>query len=650
MIKANGKKQGVAGSPQRTGGQRGRNKEKPKGGSPGDKAKRAAGSRAAQKAARFFLENERAICDYAQQAGLVFELGDRWTIDMKTGRGTFDPNFFVKRGFSESESMWATCHEIEHFRDWRKDPEAYADLYARTKKERRLDLLYHYINDILANREEDRRFPAHWETRKYLYEDKLFPRINYTKSPRHLQLIYAILREKMLPAEEVALSPEVRAAVERLKNIDGQGTDLILLVSDPAAAPGDRFDVIRDYIEPVYERFFREDVEERKRQEKERRDGTDDADAIAGESMEGGSRSSESGYIEKNVVREEDYFVHEYDESKEKLPQALSLEEAREEIEREVRRRREENKSPEQIAKEQFRSRHGVSAEEVEDYADEYRKIEYQIKPLRGIFERIIATRKEIRRRLKERTDQGVIFDPAMIAQSYIDISGGILNSRTQLKVRREEFDEHRLKEVEFTLVCDLSGSMNENRPGGKSYEQKLTAILITEALDEFEKKLKEERFERAVDLHVLTEIRGFHAGDEELKPLSDTIDFATRVRIARRLEDCTGSRTSDYKSLAKVAAEIDKEAKQKIEGGDLRKVLILITDGGSDDVSLAKEAKDRLLRNGVIAKAIQIGQPGKTDVEKFRYVWQKDGSPCKDVSYLVPTIKRLLEDFLNDL
>lgn len=650
MIKANGKKQGVAGSPRRAGGQRGRNKEKPKGGSLRDKAKRAADSRAAQKAARFFLENERAICDYAQQAGLVFELGDRWTIDMKTGRGTFDPNFFVKRGFSESESMWATCHEIEHFRDWRKDPEAYADLYARTKKERRLDLLYHYINDILANREEDRRFPAHRETRKYLYEDKLFPRINYTKSPRHLQFIYAIIREKMLPAEEVALSPEVRAAVERLKNIDGQGTDLILLVSDPAAAPGDRFDVIRDYIEPVYERFFREDVEERKRQEKERRDGNDDADTIAGESMEGGSRSSESGYIEKNIVREEDYFVHEYDESKEKLPQALSLEEAKEEIEREVRRRREENKSPEQIAKEQFRSRHGVSAEEVEDYADEYRKIEYQIKPLRGIFERIIATRKEIRRRLKERTDQGVIFDPAMIAQSYIDISGGILNSRTQLKVRREEFDEHRLKEVEFTLVCDLSGSMNENRPGGKSYEQKLAAILITEALDEFEKKLKEERFERAVDLHVLTEIRGFHAEDEELKPLSDTIDFATRVRIARRLEDCTGSRTSDYKSLAKVAAEIDKEAKQKIEGGDLRKVLILITDGGSDDVSLAKEAKDRLLRNGVIAKAIQIGQPGKTDVEKFRYVWQKDGSPCKDVSYLVPTIKRLLEDFLNDL
>jgi len=78
--------------------------------------------------------------------------------------------------------------------------------------------------------------------------------------------------------------------------------------------------------------------------------------------------------------------------------------------------------------------------------------------------------------------------------------------------------------------------------------------------------------------------------------------------------------------------------------------VLILITDGGSDDISLAKAAKDRLVKQGVIAKAIQIGQLGKSDVEKFRHVWQRDGSPCKDVSYLVPAIKRLLEDFLNDL
>ena len=611
---------------------------------------RTAESKAMQKAAKFFADNEQAICDYAQQAGLMFVLGDCWSINVHRGRGTFDPKFFVKRGFSEAESMWATCHEIERFRDWRRGPEAYSDLFSRTEKERRLDLLYHFINGILANREEDRRFPAHRETREYLYQDKLLPRINYTKTPRHLQFAYAMLREKMVPGEEITLSPEVRSEIERLKNIDGEGTDLILLASDPTAGPRERFELIQDYIEPIYERFFQEDVRERKEKQKQNEKHEKGQNVPEEESMEGGSRGTDRGYIESDTTRDEDYFAREYDESEAKLPRVLTPREAREEIEKEIRRRQEDNKSPEQIAKEQFRARHGVSAAEVEDYAEGYKKIEYQIKPLRTIFERIIAARKEIKRRMKERTDQGVIIDPSMIAQAYIDAQSGIFNSRTQLKISREEFDDNKLREFEFTLICDLSGSMNENRPGGKSYEQKLAAILIIEALDEFEKKLKEERFERSVDLHVLTEVRGFHAEDEELKPLSDTIDFATRVRIADRLENCTGRRTADYKSLAQVTARINKETEQKIENGDLKKVLILITDGGSDDAHLTKEVKDRLTGQGLIAKSIQIGQPGKSDTEKFKKLWAQDGSPCKDVSRLVPTIEQLLEAFLNDL
>ncbi len=618
--------------------------------SPLEQAKRTAQSKAMQRAVKFFSDNEQAIRDYAQHGGLVFVLGDRWSIDVHTGRGTFDPKFFVKRGFNEAESMWATCHEIERFRDWRRDPEAYGALLARTAKERRLDLLYRYINSIAANRDEDRRFPAHRETRAYLYEDKLLPRVNYTRIPRHLQFIYAILREKMLPEEEITLSPEVRMEIEKLKNIDGEGADLIFLVSDPTVLPRDRFAVIQDYIEPIYERFFQEDVRERK--ERQNKNGSRGKDQGIGEeeSVEGGTKGAEPSYLEKETPRDEDYFSREYDESEAKLPNVLTPKEAKEEIEREIRRRREENKSPEQMAKEQFRARYGVSAAEVEDYADEYKKIEYQIKPLRVIFERIIAARKEIKRRLKERTDQGVIIDPSMIAQAYIDAQSGLFNSRTQLKISREEFDDNMLKEFEFTLICDLSGSMNENRPGGKSYEQKLAAILIIEALDEFEKKLKEQRLERSVDLHVLTEIRGFHAEDEALKPLSDTVDFATRVRIAQRLENCTGSRTAEYKSLAQVAAKLDKATERKIQNGDLKKVLILITDGGSDDVGLTKEAKNRLTERGVIAKAIQIGQPGKTDTEKFTSAWEEDGSPCKDVSLLVQTIEQLLEAFLDNL
>ena len=615
------------------------------------------------KAAEFFIEHEKAIADYAGQAGLMFELGDAWSFDIKRGRGTFDPAFFFKRGFTEAESMWATCHEIEHFLDWRRDPGAYAHLYTRTAKEKRFELLYHYINDILVNREEDRRFPAHRETRDYLYEDKLFSRTDYSGAPRHLQFITALLRETILPGEPLIISTEVRAAIKALRNIDGEGCDLIGLVTDATARPRDRFRLIRNYIEPVYEHFFHEDVEERKRQQKERpeRQGESSKD----ETPEGGSRGQDRGYIQRDSPRkentrsgarkerretDEDYFTLEYDESGELLPQVFSASQVREEIEKEIRRRKKDLKSAEEIAREQFKSRYGVTAEEVEDYAEEFKKIERHIEPLRIIFERIISTRKEVKHRLKEKTDEGAIIDPSMIAQSYIDARSGILDSRTRLKIKREEFDENKPKDFEFTLICDLSGSMNENWPGGKSYEQKSSVILITEALDEFEKKLREERFEKLVDLHVLTEVRGFHSEDEELKPLSDAIDFHTRVRISRRLDRCVGGETAEYKSLARMAAVTGHATRKKIADQDLKKVLILITDGGSDNPSLALEAKTRLVEAGIIAKAVQIGRPGTPDVRKFKHVWGSDGLPCKDVSLLVGTIEKLLEDFLKDL
>ncbi len=601
-----------------------------------------------RKATLFFSDNERAIADYAQRVGLVFEPGERWTIDVESGRGTFDPVFFVKRGYAEAESMWAVCHAIEHIRDWRRDPEAYAALYAKAGQVRRTGLLYQYINDILANREEDRRFPAHRETRAALYQVKLLPRVNYLKTPRHIQLITAMLRERIIPEEPLSLSPEVRTALKKLKNYDGEGTNLIDLATDPTVLPRNRFLLVRDYIEPVYEALFQKDIEERKNKKKKEPDRG--GDPMNEESVEGGTRSIAKGFIESSLPDEKEYFSEEYNEAIKALAGVFSPDEAREKIEKAIQRLREENKSPQQIARDQFKVEHGVTVEEAEDYAEEYKKIAHQIEPLREVFGRIIATRKETKRRLRERTDQGVIIDPSMMVQAYIDANSGVRDSRTQLKIKKEEFDEHTLNEFEFSLTCDLSGSMNENWPGGKSYEQKLSAILIIEALDEFEKRLKEERLEKSLDLHIRTEVRGFHAFDEELKSLSDFIDFAGRVKISRRLEYCTGANTADYTSLVYIAAMMDAETEMKIRKGVLRKVVLLITDGGSDDVLLTKEARRRLISKGIVTGAIQIGQPGKSDSEKFKQIWGSDGLPCRDVSRLVPVVEGLLEGFLKNL
>lgn len=586
-------------------------------------------------AEEFFSEHGKAIEDYAEERGLFFRRGKGWAINMEKGEATYDPTFFTEKGYSSAETMWVTCHEIEHFRDWRKDPETYSRLYSRMQSRRRIHRLYNCLDDIMVNRQVDKRFPAHKTTKESLYGEKLFPGTDYSNRPKHLQFADAMLREKMLPEEILTLASEVREEIEKLKNVDEQGTDLINLVSDPEAKPADRFEIIRDYIEPIYEKFFQEDVKKKQPPQPPGQPG----------------KPGEPGGEPQNP---EDYFEDEYDDFDDKIPQPIPIEDIKDVIDKYAKKQKEDReKTPKQIAKEQFEAEHGVSIEEVENYRQDYEKIKQYIESLRMVFERIISKRKEIKRRLKEKTDQGVIFDPSMISQAYIDAQSGILDSRTQLKIRKEEYDEHKPNNFEFTLVCDLSGSMSEESAGGKSYEQRLCAVLIMEALAEFEEKLKVERLEKSLDLHVLTEIRGFGDKDEELKPMSNTIDYQTRIKTAKRLSRCDGGSTRDFESLAEIDEGITEEVRRKIEKNDLKKVALLITDGGSDDIRQAKKEKDALIRASVIAKAIQIGTVSDSDKEKFREVWQKpkkDGFPCKDVSQLVSTVEKLLEEFLSDL
>ncbi len=590
-----------------------------------------------EEAEGFFADNRQAIADYAGQEGLIFEPGEKWTIDFSTGRGTFDAMYFYRNGFSYAESMWAVCREIENIKDRRRDPKAYADVYRMAGRgKRRLLLLYRRLNDIFINRELDRRFPAHIETRRHLYEYRIIPLSDQTARAKHLQFISAILREKMLPDEKVTVSPDVRKEIDKLKNIDSTGTNLIELLSDRRAAPGERFGLIRDYIEPVFERFFREDVEANRG--KAKRHGRESVPE--GDFFEGSTDGKKA----------EEYFASEYDEESNALPETFSADQMQNALEQESQRRLAGEKSPEQIAREQFKALHGVTPEEMEDFSDQYKKISHNIEPLRQIFEKIIETRKEIRRRLKERTDHGVIIDPSLFAQAYIDAYGGVADSRTQLKIRKEELDEQKPLDFEFTLICDLSGSMSGNIPGGKSYEQRLCAILIAEALDEFENKLKSERQGRMVDLRVFSEIRGFGAEDEVLKPMSCSIDYYTRVKICRRLEACVGRRTADYKSLQHVSSTVGTAEVKRIKDGTLKKAAVLITDGGSTDAKLARDIKNQLISKGVVARAIQIGDTVKDDVDRFNYAWGGDGLPCRDVSRLVITMEKLLEELLADL
>src|ERR1700690_1858864 len=88
-------------------------------------------------------------------------------------------------------------------------------------------MFYSVFDDIYVNNCLARRAPRYEPGTKggdkvhALYRDKFLPNGDYSEFPRHLQYLYKLLREEMLPEESVRVHADVTVALER--TIDFQG-------------------------------------------------------------------------------------------------------------------------------------------------------------------------------------------------------------------------------------------------------------------------------------------------------------------------------------------------------------------------------------------------------------------------------------------
>ena len=111
-----------------------------------------------------------------------------------------------------------------------------------------------------------------------LYDNRLFPTerdsepVDYTKEPMHLQFLYKIIRQEMIPGSETPVRQEVDEAIDQLRNFQGGQIDLISFLTDPNAkgsdgkkmSGNDRFDYWLTQIWPRYEKLIELDKQEAK--------------------------------------------------------------------------------------------------------------------------------------------------------------------------------------------------------------------------------------------------------------------------------------------------------------------------------------------------------------------------------------------------
>ena len=570
----------------------------------------------------FLTGEERILNDIAGGAGFTFKRGDGWAINPETGEATYDPKFFEEKGYTPSQALFGAFHEIKcHLVETSellgtpRGQEAHERLKDRIKAKPRLHIWENCRTDVKGNLAITRFAPSLAEDVEAVYREKLWPETDLTSKPKHLQFMYSILRTAMVPDEEVTVDPKVKEAISKLRNVKGK--DVIALATDPAQDPLLALRLSERYIEPVIEELYQEDLEEKKDQK---------------------------GKGEKGQGTPEESFADDYEDYENRHPEPMD----EEEVEKKIKETKEQqSESARQAAG--YETEHGVSKKDLADYYDEYRQVEGSLEQLRNVFRRIVEQRKIPIRRLAALKEEGVMIDPGLVTQTYLDVKAGVDNPKTMKDFEGRFIEENIPGKFSLRLVADQSGSM----AGEKSIHQRRSAILVMEALKEFSDILDDERAGLSIDLDVQTELRSFGVkeGTRLYKPLSRELPERQRVEFFKGLLETSGG-TNDYDALAEIEKDVrgdlarDETYAAELKSGKRREIVIVLSDGDSGNVAEVKNRCQNLRELGVKVVGLGMGS-GSQSIES---TYTPEGRICYDISDLPKTLQDLLAEYLGQL
>jgi hypothetical protein len=571
----------------------------------------------------FFDKESEILGTYGLKGDITLERGNNgWAFDFKNRKLLYDPNFFIERGYNMQETLFATTHELmAHYGELLRDPELVLKEASRYSSREHLHLLHNIFEDVLGNRRIVGELPFLKDTREKLYKEKLFPQTDYRENASHVQFAYGFIREMMVPGEKVELSDEARQALEKLRAFGEDKIDVLDLVTTPAIEPKDRFQIMRNIVEPIYLELYQKDLEK----EKEKK---------------GGEKNAAEGEAKKK-------FQEEYKAYADSQPQPLKPEDEKklkETLEKMAGKRGGEPTLDQKIV-EEWAKEHGVSAEDVLKYRKEYEEVAPLVHELREVFKKIVARRLRERWRISPQLEtEGEVLDEETLAESYIESTAGGKPAAFR-EITRSKKEQEAYGSLDMTLVNDLSGSMNE---GMKLAMDRKSKLLFLESLADFQKEIKEAEYESGVSLglEVRTETRAFgDFGDAELKPLSPDLSEKDKIEIWKRLHRGDGG-TPDYLSLEAVEKSLTLEYEEELKNKRKRKVVVVLSDGESQDAARVQSVCERLRQKGVIVSAFGMTSSGQAVKETYK----PDAEVIEDIRELPKAMQNIILKYASDL
>jgi len=566
---------------------------------------------------------------------------DTFAFDLKTNTIYVNSRFYKDLGFSEEKTTFATLHEIEHLLEKvqmlseRGGDKKFVKYLQKIEESEAFSHTDNCIADIHENRTVVQRTHAGFgDIEKKLYKEDLFRDSDFTARPMHIQLPEALLREARVPDEICKVVPEVRQKIDELRTIKSKdGVSLIDIMTHPDTSMSTRLALQNKYVWPKVQELLQKDIQDEQEKPKQ-----------------GKGEGKGSGKSNDKVDNPNKIFKDAYAEAKKRVPNAVPNDHVKKAFDEWKAAKKDD---PLLGADKEYAESIGVKLEDLL----EYRRIvaslediknpetnESVIKELRALISRIISERRNPVLAPQYPLEEGeAISDPATLVA---EVKSGNLYPRVWETLEIQERHGQKFGEVEITLVCDRSDSMN--RPNQKLLEQRKAAALFMEALKEFADLAEEERINLIKPLEIRSEVFTFQQDEKDATPvkkMSKELSEKDRINTSSILSSAPGG-TTDFVPLETIAKSLDQETKNKIASGELKKIVIVFTDGESNDTARTKRILEKLRQDGVVTVGVGITSEGSPALVTYA----PDARLAKTALELPLVLGELLKEHLSNV
>jgi Mg-chelatase subunit ChlD len=301
--------------------------------------------------------------------------------------------------------------------------------------------------------------------------------------------------------------------------------------------------------------------------------------------------------------------------------------------------RRERGGSASERAKKALEAETGQSMEMIQEYRKTLRMYAHQIEEMDEFFDRIITKRLAQRRRLSQPSSEGIVLDPALLAQTHVDVQAGVAEPSGLLDYEITSAEQELIGGYDLHLLIDTSGSME----GEKSLAAAHSAAIFLEGFNAFSERVDAIQAELGVklDLDIATSVLEFGDYARILKPLTTELTERQRIQTYVKTLEANGSATEDYSALEEVLAQHRRSTAEDPER-PRKNIVVVVTDGGSSKPERAKTVIEELRRLGVIVIGIGITD---TDAEELYSPFGRTISDPKQLpNVLIGEIERVME------